>query len=307
MSAQGAAEAPLTLGARRFGGMVTGLRVAIVGTGRMGQGLGHAFGRAGYPVVLLSRSHRTLQLPLSVEVDDWAGRLREAEVVLIATPDEAIPMVAARLGGEEAIGPDHAVFHVSGWLDRHAMEALEPTKAALGSFHPLQAIASPASAPELLRGACVGIEGDRRAVRIGKRMAYDLGLTPVEIPPGAKAGYHAGATIVASYTVALMALATRVVERAGVAPELAGGLYVPLLRGVTANLAEVDPVHALTGPIMRGDVETVRAHLAVLAEEERALYRALGRFSLELARTKGLDEAVVTELASVLAEQEGDG
>jgi predicted short-subunit dehydrogenase-like oxidoreductase (DUF2520 family) len=273
----------------------------------MGQGLGLAFGRAGYSVVLLSRSHRTLQLPLSVEVEDWAGRLQEAEVVLIATPDEAIPAVAARLSGEAAIGPDHAVFHVSGWLDHDAIDALEPSKAALGSFHPLQAIASPVSAPERLRGAYVGIEGDPRAVRVGKRMAHDLGLTPVEIPLGAKTGYHAGATIVASYTVALMALATRVVERAGIPPELAGRLYVPLLRGVTANLAEVDPVDALTGPIMRGDVETVAAHLAVLAEEERELYRALGRFSLELARTKGLDEAVVTELALVLAEPEGDG
>lgn len=272
----------------------------------MGQGLGHAFGQAGYPVVLLSRSHRTLQLPIPIEVADWAGRLREAEVVLIATPDEAIPAVAARLSGEEAIGPDHAVFHVSGWLDCHAMEALESSTAALGSFHPLQAIASPASAPERLRGAFVGIEGDPRAVEVGKRMAHDLGLVPVEIPPGAKTGYHAGATIVASYTVALMGLATRVVERAGIPPELAGRLYVPLLGGVTANLAEVGPVDALTGPIMRGDVETVAAHLAVLAEEERALYRALGRFSLELARMKGLDEVLITELASVLGEREGD-
>jgi predicted short-subunit dehydrogenase-like oxidoreductase (DUF2520 family) len=273
----------------------------------MGQGLGHAFGRAGYPVVLLSRSHRTVALPLPIEVEDWPRRLREAEVVLIATPDEAIPTVAARLSGEAAIGPDHAVFHVSGSLDRHAMEALEPSTAALGSFHPLQAIASPASAPERLRGAYVGIEGDPRAVRIGKRMAHDVGLIPVEIPPGAKTGYHAGATIVASYTVVLMALATRVVERTGIPPELAGRLYVPLLRGVTANLAEVDPVEALTGPILRGDVETVRAHLAALPEEERGLYRALGRLSLELARTKGLGEAVVTDLAAVLAEPARDG
>lgn len=284
-----------------------GLGVAIIGAGRMGQGLGHAFGRAGYPVVLLSRSHRALPSPLVVEVEDWASRLREAQVVLIATPDEAIPAVAARIKGEEAIGPEHAVFHVSGSLDRHAMDTLASTEAALGSFHPLQAIASPERAPDRLRGAYVGIEGDARAVDVARRMARDLGLVPVEIPPGAKTGYHAGATIVASYTVALMALATGVVERAGIPPELAGRLYVPLLRGVTANLSEVDPVDALTGPIMRGDVDTVRAHLAMLGEEERALYRTLGRFSLELARRKGLDETAASELASLLAESEKNG
>ncbi len=282
-----------------------GYRVAVVGAGRMGQGLGLALAEAGHRVALLSRTPRRVQPPLEVTVDDWASRLREAEVVLIATPDHAIETVAERLRGEDAVGPDHAVFHVSGWHDRGVLRALEPTHAALGSFHPLQAIADPAHAAERLVGAYVGIEGDPRAIEAGKSLARDLRMNPVEIPPGAKAGYHAGATIVASYTVALMALATRVVERAGVDPALAKQLYVPLLRGVSTNLSGGDPAGALTGPIMRGDVDTVVAHLAQLAPAERALYRVLGRFALELARSRGLDQAAAAGLARALADPEG--
>ena len=286
---------------------MTGYRVAIVGAGRMGQALGLAMAEAGYTVVLLSRSPRTQALPVAIEVHDWASRLAKAEVVLIATPDHAIETVAGRLGRENVIGPDHAVFHVSGWHDRWAIRALEGSGAALGSFHPLQAIASPSHASERLVGAYVGIEGDPRAIEIGMRMAHDLRMNPVEIPAGAKAGYHAGATIVASYTVALMALASRVAERAGIRSELAQRLYVPLLRGVSANLAEGNPAAALTGPILRGDVETVVAHLAELAPEERPIYRALGRFALELARSKGLDDAAAAGLARALADvEDGD-
>jgi len=82
-------------------------------------------------------------------------------------------------------------------------------------------------------------------------------------------------------------------------------LYVPLLRGVSTNLSGGDPAGALTGPIMRGDVDTVVAHLAQLAPAERALYRVLGRFALELARSKGLDQAAAAGLARALADPEG--
>lgn len=268
----------------------------------MGQGLGYALDRAGYPLVLLSRSLRRLTPPLPLDVEHWPDRLREASVVLIATPDDAIATVASRLAGDGVIGPEHAVFHVSGRHDKHAIGALASSGAALGSFHPLQAIADPVTAPERLAGAFAGVEGDTRAVTVGTQLAIDLGMTPVEIPPGAKIAYHAGATIVATYTVALMALATQVIERAGIAPEMAAQLYVPLLRGVGANLAIPNPVDALTGPIKRGDSETVLAHLGTLTTDEQSVYRMMGRIAVRLARDGGLGEAAVQALEQALAD-----
>ena len=89
-------------------------------------------------------------------------------------------------------------------------------------------------------------------------------------------------------------------RRAGVPPAEAGALYLPLMQGTVANLA-LGPAAALTGPVRRGDAATVRRHLAALAPDDRALYRALGLVALGLAREAGLGEAAAAEVERALA------
>jgi len=194
----------------------------------------------------------------------------------------------------------HAVLHLSGLLGRTALEALEPTGAALGSFHPLQTVADPATAAERLRGAFAGIEGDARALEAGRRLAAHLGMTPVELSAGGKAAYHAAATIVANYTVALVGMAVRLAAEAGVPADLAPRLYLPLLHGAVGNLDRLAPAEALTGAIRRGDSGTVRAHLDALAPADRRLYAVVGLEALALARRAGLAEELAVEVERVL-------
>jgi predicted short-subunit dehydrogenase-like oxidoreductase (DUF2520 family) len=191
------------------------------------------------------------------------------------------------------------VLHLSGLLDRRALADLEPSGAGLGSFHPLQSIADPVAAPERLAGAYAGIEGDQRALAAGKEIASLLGMTAVPLSGEAKAAYHAGAVMAANYTVALAGVAERLARAAGVPADVAARLYLPLVRGAAANLAD-GPVAALTGPVRRGDARTVEAHLAVLSEEDRELYRRLGREALRLARLAGLDTAAAARVEAVL-------
>ncbi len=276
------------------------LRVAVIGAGRMGQGIALALSRSGAPVHLLGRTAKPIPGPLVVEADDWGVPCREAELILIATPDAAIPAIAARLAAEGNISPGQAVLHLSGMLGRHALDPLVATGAALGSFHPLQTVADPTTAAERLRGAFAGIEGDDRAIAAGTRLAGVLGMIPVEIPADAKAIYHAGATLVANYTVALMGMAVRLARQAGVPADLAPRLYLPLLRGALDNLDRLPPEDALTGAIRRGDTETVTAHLAALPAGDRRLYAIVGLEALSLARQAGLGGAAVEELDRVL-------
>ncbi|MBA3258849.1 MAG: DUF2520 domain-containing protein, partial [Gemmatimonadales bacterium] len=86
---------------------------------------------------------------------------------------------------------------------------------------------------------------------------------------------------------------------AGVPAEVAGRLYLPLIRGAAGNL-ELGPAAALTGPVRRGDVRTVEAHLAALESEDRELYRLLGLAALRLARQSGLDPAAADRVEAVL-------
>jgi predicted short-subunit dehydrogenase-like oxidoreductase (DUF2520 family) len=278
---------------------VTDLSIAIVGAGRMGQGLALALGRAGARVALLSRRPHPVTPPLRLHEGPRAAALRGAEVICLAVPDDAIAPLAAELAREGAIAPASVVLHLSGLLDREALAALASSGAGLGSFHPLQTIADPAAAPERFARAYAGVEGDERALAAGTALAQCMEMHPVALAAGAKAAYHAGAVMAANYTVALAGVAERLAREAGVPDEVARRLYLPLLRGAAANL-ELGPAAALTGPIRRGDRRTVEAHLAALSGDDRELYRRLGLEALRLARAGGLDRAVADGLEAAL-------
>ncbi|MBI4422045.1 MAG: DUF2520 domain-containing protein [Gemmatimonadetes bacterium] len=210
----------------------------------------------------------------------WLGSV---PTVLLAVPDSAVTSVAAELARSGAITPNHTVLHVSGVLDRGALSPLGATGAALGSFHPLQTLADAATAPERLRGAVAAVEGDARAVQVAEGLARGVGLRPVAVPATAKPLYHAGAVFASNYVVTVSAVARRLLQEAGIPPEVAWQGLLPLIVGAGENLRGGSPEEALTGPIARGDVETIRRHLAALSPEDARLYRLLGREALRIA------------------------
>lgn len=276
-------------------------RVVIVGPGRMGQGLGVTLKRRGYGVILLARTPRDLPAPLMLHAGPWADVTRAAELLLVAVPDDAITAVAAELAARDAVGREQVVLHLSGLLDRNALSPLAATGAALGSFHPLQTVVDSATAGERLKGAYAGIEGDDRAIAAAERLANTLRMVPLLLSAESKPAYHAGAAFVANYTAALLGVAEGLAVRAGVAPELADKIYLPLLNGAVANLIAYGPVRGLTGPVRRGDAATIESHLEALEPDERALYGGLGLAALKLARAGGLPEPVAQQIESMLA------
>lgn len=268
--------------------------IAIVGGGRMGRGLALALVEAGERVELAPGRE-----PGAGEAASVVGA---ADTIILAVPDDAITSVAARLAAASAISSSQVVLHLSGLHDRGALAPLERTGAALGSLHPLQTVPSAAAAVERWRGAFAALEGDERALVEGERLCRLLGLTAFRLPVGAKPAYHAGAVIASNYAVTLSALASRVAAAAGVEPAVAARIYLPLLRGVLENLERLPPGEALTGPIVRGDVATVRAHLGALSGEARRLYAVLGVATLALALEAGLDRDRAGELQALLGE-----
>lgn len=273
--------------------------VAIVGAGRIGQGLGLALIRSGHTVALLARTRHPVIAPLVVHQGERRDAVRGSPLVLLAVPDDAVGPVSQELADEGGVGAGHVVLHLSGLLDRHALAPLQRTGAGLGSFHPLQTIADPSSAPDRFAGAYAGIEGDKRALAAGERLAAALRMLTVRLAAGAKPAYHAGAVAAANYTIALAGWAERLARSAGIPEPAAAKIYLPLMRGAVANL-ELGPVAALTGPVRRGDVRTIQAHLAALKGDERELYRWLGLAALKLAREAGLGSAAADEVERVL-------
>jgi predicted short-subunit dehydrogenase-like oxidoreductase (DUF2520 family) len=187
-----------------------------------------------------------------------AGPGGTPDLMLICVPDSAIADVA------RAIAPGPWVAHVSGATP---LAALDPHTRRFG-MHPLQTFTK-ARGPEQLDGAWAAITGgDADARQAGDWLARTLGLRPFVLDDDRRVLYHAGAAIASNYLVTLFRAAARAFERAGAPPES----LVPLMRRTIDNDFE------LTGPISRGDWDTVRAHLSALQKELpdlEPLYRVL--------------------------------
>jgi len=140
-----------------------------------------------------------------------------------------------------------------------------------------------------------------RAVQAAEALAQDLGLRAFHIPSKAKPIYHASAVFASNYFVVVEAVAQRLLRHAGLSDAEAWQALRPLVEGTFENLSRQEPMAALTGPVERGDVATIRRHLEALTHDDAVLYRALGRAALELAQKRGMDEATAAQVAAALA------
>jgi predicted short-subunit dehydrogenase-like oxidoreductase (DUF2520 family) len=278
--------------------------VGLIGAGRMGAGLALALTRAGREVRLTSRRPVRVPSPLALTVSadgpdaTWLGAVG---VLILAVPDDRIRPVAQHLWDTKALGAGHTVLHCSGVLGQEALAPLVPTRAALGSLHPLQTISDPEVAPERFRGAWAAIEGSPAAMETAEGLARAIGLKPFRITAKAKILYHAGAVFASNYLVVVEAVAQRLVRHAGLSDEDAWAALSPLVRGTITNLLAGDPRAALTGPVARGDTDTILRHLSALTLDDARLYQLLGRAALELARKRGMDDETAQRVAEALA------
>src|SRR4029077_1175513 len=278
--------------------------VGIIGPGRAGVGLGLALAEGGYAVQLHGRSKKAVPRPLTLSVgpgDEAPPWIARPAVVILAVRDDAIRPLAGTLADAGAVGSHQVVLHLSGVHGQEALGPLVGSRASLGSLHPLQTISEPERAAERLKGAWAAVEGMPRAVEAAERLAQDIGLRPFRIASQAKPMYHAGAVFASNYFVVVEAVAQRLLRHAGLSDAEAWQALRPLVEGTLENLGRLGPAEVLTGPVARGDVDTIARHVAALTEDDAALYRALGRAALELARKRGMDDVAAAKVADALA------
>ncbi|MGH8203795.1 MAG: DUF2520 domain-containing protein, partial [Steroidobacteraceae bacterium] len=145
------------------------------------------------------------------------------------------------------------------------------------------------------------LAGEMHALNAARRIVNALDGMPLVIPPTLRPTYHAAAVMASNYVIALLAVAARLLEDASVDSGKVLPALLPLVRGTLDNLEHLGVAAALTGPIARGDADTIRLHLARLSAEDRALYCRLGLELLRLARQTGLDERRAAEIDFLLA------
>jgi len=289
------------------------VKIAIVGAGVLGTSLGILLRRAHHEIVAVSsRTLKSARAAVSAigggaVVSDPGTAALGADVVLLAVPDRAIPMVSIQVASGGALRRDAVVAHLSGALPAGVLAGIHAAGGWKGSLHPLQSFADVETAVTTLPGSFMFLEGDAEAVDVLRSLAMSLDARPVPMTSQGKALYHAAACAASNYLVTLVDYASELMTRAGVPPNVALPALLPLLQGTVRNLQTVGLPEALTGPIARGDVGTVRGHLAALHRAPGdlvRLYVALGRKTVEVALRKGkLDRKAADDLLRLFADR----
>lgn len=276
--------------------------VGIVGAGAVGTALGVALSRAGWPVAAVAsrdegRRERFRSLVRGARgFAEAEALLDEVELIVLAVPDDVLPELAAEL----RMYSGQAMIHTSGAL---GAEVLEPARAAgtqVGAFHPLVAFADLERAVAALQGATVAVEGDDQLAALLARMAEAIGATAVRLAPGSKAAYHAAAMLSAGGFVALLDAIAELGRVAGLDEAGSLAIYGGLVEQTLGNARALGIDRALTGPMVRGDVGTIRRHLAALEADAPAVlpvYRAVADREVAIAERRG---AVSPEMAATI-------
>lgn len=289
---------------------MTRWRVGLIGPGRLGSALAVALARCGEAVTIVygRRRERAEALARRIPGCSVAGSpqavVDACELVFLTVPDDAIEPVCSALQWH----PGMAAVHCSG---AHGLDVLERARQAgawVGGFHPVQTFAGTEADAERLAGCVFGIEAGEPLRRYLEELARRLGGYPLAVDGPNRALYHAAAVFASNAVVTLAAVAARIWQELGLPPEDAVRGLAPLMRTTVENIERLGAVQALTGPVARGDVETVRRHVSALAErlpELLGLYREITRQTVALAERRGLDVATARAiLAAVQAAQE---
>lgn len=287
-------------------------RVFIIGAGQVGRGLSRAFRASGVELVGL---HGRKPSEFTTSSGELPAAVRDANVVIVAVRDPQIAGVISELAGappgsirlahksHPVIAPGSVVLHTSGIAEARSLDLLRAAGYACGTFHPLAPFSVTDRVPGLLRGGWVGLDGDDAARSAGRRLAGHLGARTLDIPPGGKPAYHAAAVMASNFTVALAYAASRLMHSAGITERSANASVQALIGAAVGNMATSPPAEALTGPVVRGDAETVRKHLETLSSQPELydVYKSLSEVALRIAKERGTDPKAIAAIRNLLS------
>lgn len=271
-------------------GMAVKPRIAIVGPGNLGSALTVSLRRAGFTIAAVigrGKSHRRSQI-LAKQAGTRATAdpsTEDADLIWLSVPDSEIASTARALAMRQE-WRGKVVFHSSGALTSDELMTLRRRGAAVASVHPLMTFVRGSRAS--LAGVPFAVEGDAGAVRVARRIVRELGGYAYPIRKKDKAAYHAWATFASPLLTALLSTTEEVAGISGVSRKAAVRRMMPILQQTLANYAALGAAGAFSGPIVRGDLKTVRRHLSVLRRvpAAREAYVALARAALRFLPAK---------------------
>jgi predicted short-subunit dehydrogenase-like oxidoreductase (DUF2520 family) len=279
--------------------------IAIVGAGNLATFLAVALDHAGFMIKEIitrdSPQSRRKAQKLAAKVGARAATADsaalDAELLWLCVPDREIRTAASALAADLAARAmarkKHKVrfaFHSSGALVSRELDPLRQAGAAVASVHPLMTFV--AGAHPSLTGVPFALEGDAAATQVARRIVGHLGGESFALPPSRKAAYHAWATMTSPLLLAYLVTLEEAARAAGLSRQDTRRTSLPIIRQTLANYSSLGPARSFSGPMVRGDAETVAKHLASLKQHPgaREVYVALARAALRGLPVKNQNE-----------------
>jgi predicted short-subunit dehydrogenase-like oxidoreductase (DUF2520 family) len=262
------------------------MKAAVIGTGRVGSAFAHLLSKRGIELLYLydidhSAAEKAAEITEALNIHDWdefKKLSKKVDLIIITTPDDLIEETAEKLEAAE----DQYLMHMSGLL---GADILPKNIKGAFSMHPLCSVSSFSEGTDILADALFTLEGSRSSLDFAKKLAEKLKAEYLTIKAEFKPLYHAAAVLASNYFLTLLNESFALLERAGLNSDRLKKELIGLSRVTLNNIEKFGTEEALTGPIARGDINTIKKHQQSIKQyspEELELYQLLGRYTLKL-------------------------
>ena len=256
-------------------------RFHIIGAGRLGKTLGRLLSQHTSHTLLGVVNQTSAQAACNFigvgKAYAHIADLPTADLILLTCPDDQITSLSQVIAHNKQL-KNAMLIHCSGSLSSKAMCCNKQQNHLTGSIHPLKSFADPALAVTTFAGTYCTFEGDPALHPIMSTLITDIGGIALPISTAQKSLYHAGSVMLSNFMVALYELGETTLKQAGIAPQHAHDIARQMMQNTVENCTSLSPQAALTGPALRGDLNTIQSHLNALPSDSRAIYLTLTQF-----------------------------
>lgn len=287
------------------------MRIGFIGAGKVGSAIGlylkrHSLQIAGYYSRSLKSAEKAAEITDSDCFDSIKALAVTCDLLFITTPDQALVDVDRQVSAllfNHSISRNKIWLHASGAYPSDCLAGIKSEGCPVGSMHPLQSFGDPYISAELLEKTFFSIEGSPEALQVIKAILQKTKGNYNEISSGQKPLYHAGACIISNYLVTLLDCGMQLMELAGMDKRTLFQAVSPLIDGTLKNIQENGTVDALTGPVARGDHNTVALHLKAIEAAnpgQTEIYRALALQTISMIEKQRLNREQTNKFKELL-------
>lgn len=287
------------------------MKIGFIGAGKVGTAFGlylrsHGYKIIGYYSKTFNSSEKAAKLTDSKAFINLKNLTKETDIIFITTNDDEIENVCNYLVDNNLLVKEKIVVHMSGASTSDVLKRAKEIGCYCYSLHPLQSFANINKAVEDLKHTVFSIEGDNEKIDVIEDILKRTGNDYFRISADEKAIYHAAACVISNYLTVVIDYGLSLFSSIGIDKEKGYKAMLPLMYGTIENIERLGTEKALTGPIARGDINTVIKHIKHLKEKNPdfiKFYKTLGHKTLELAvKGKLKDIQTVNNIKNILLE-----